>query len=213
VKLSGNARPALTDSNKTAVHANPLATAQEYFTSLQSILAQVDLKVIDQMTNAIWQNYELGGTLYIFGNGGSAALASHLACDFGKGTVAAGRQRFRTVSLSDNVPLMTALANDIAYEDIFSEQLADLAKKGDAVLAISGSGNSPNVLKGLEMARKLGLRTFAVTGYSGGRVKPLSDLCLVVPSENMQHIEDIHLAATHAIFRAIRHRMTTPPVR
>ncbi|HET9802606.1 MAG TPA: SIS domain-containing protein [Candidatus Acidoferrum sp.] len=197
----------MTDSNKTATAATPLATATEYFASLQAVLAHVDLNVIDQITQAIWQNYEQGGTLYIFGNGGSAALASHLACDFGKGTVTAGRQRFRTISLSDNVPLMTALANDLAYEDIFSEQLADLAKKGDAVLAISGSGNSPNVVKGLEMARKMGLRTLGVTGYSGGRVKPLSDLCFVVPSDNMQHIEDIHLAATHAIFRAIRHRM------
>jgi D-sedoheptulose 7-phosphate isomerase len=197
----------LTDSNKTATAATPLATAAEYFASLQTVLAHVDLNVIDQITQAIWQNYEQGGTLYIFGNGGSAALASHLACDFGKGTVTAGRERFRTISLSDNVPLMTALANDLAYEDIFSEQLADLAKKGDAVLAISGSGNSPNVVKGLEMARKMGLQTLGVTGYSGGRVKPLSDLCFVVPSDNMQHIEDIHLAATHAIFRAIRHRM------
>lgn len=196
-----------------AKSTNPLATAAEYFASLQTVLGQLDLKLVDQMTDAIWQNYEQGGTLYIFGNGGSAALASHLACDFGKGTVAAGRPRFRTVSLSDNVPLLTALANDLAYEDIFSEQLADLAKKGDAVLAISGSGNSPNVVKGLEMARRLGLQTFGVTGYAGGRVKPLSDLCLVVPSDNMQHIEDLHLAATHAIFRAIRHRMTQPPVR
>lgn len=198
----------MNDSIKAAL--DPLATAKDYFASLQSVLGQVDLAVIDRMTDAIWENYERGGTLYIFGNGGSAALASHLACDFGKGTVAPNRKRFRTVSLSDNVPLMTALANDVAYEDIFSEQLADLAKKGDAVLAISGSGNSPNVVKGLEMARKLDLRTFAVTGYSGGRVKPLADLCFVVPSDNMQHIEDIHLCATHAIFRAIRHRMTAP---
>jgi len=196
----------LNDSTK-ATAPNPLATAKDYFASLQSVLAQVDLAIIDRMTDAIWENYEQGGTLYIFGNGGSAALASHLACDFGKGTVTANRPRFRTVSLSDNVPLMTALANDLAYEDVFSEQLADLAKKRDAVLAISGSGNSPNVVKGLEMARKLGLRTFAVTGYSGGRVKALADLCFVVPSDNMQHIEDLHLCATHAIFRAIRHRM------
>lgn len=203
----------MTDTHETATSTNPLATAAEYFASLQAVIGQIDLKLIDQMTDAIWKNYERGGTLYIFGNGGSAALASHLACDFGKGTVAAGRPRFRTVSLSDNVPLMTALANDLAYEDIFSEQLADLAKKGDAVLAISGSGNSPNIVKGLEMARKLSLQSFGVTGYAGGRVKPLCDLCLIVPSDNMQHIEDLHLAATHAIFRAIRHRMALAPVR
>jgi D-sedoheptulose 7-phosphate isomerase len=203
----------LKDSNKTSTLLNPLATARDYFASLQSVLAQVDLTVIDRMADAIWENYERGGTLFIFGNGGSAALASHLACDFGKGTVAPNRKRFRAVSLSDNVPLMTALANDVAYDDIFSEQLADLAKETDGVLAISGSGNSPNVVKGLEMARKMGLRTFSVTGYSGGRVKPLSDLCLVIPSDNMQHIEDLHLCATHAIFRTIRHRMALPPSR
>jgi D-sedoheptulose 7-phosphate isomerase len=112
------------------------------------------------------------------------------------------------VALTDNVPLLTALANDLAYKDIFSEQLAGLAETGDTVLAISGSGNSPNVAQGLEQARKLGLQTLVLTGFAGGRVKALADLCLVVPSENMQHIEDAHLCATHAIFRAIRHRMT-----
>lgn len=203
----------MNSSDKASATLNPLATAKEYFASLQAVLARVDLAIIDRLTEAIWESYERGGTLFIFGNGGSAALASHLACDFGKGTVTPNRRRFRAVSLSDNVPLMTALANDIAYEDIFSEQLADLAKTGDAVLAISGSGNSPNVVKGLEMARRLGLRTFGVTGHSGGRVKPLSDICFTVPSDNMQHIEDLHLCATHAIFRAIRHRMTLAPSR
>jgi len=199
----------LNEANNTAAFKSALGTARDYFSSLQTVLAQVDLSVIDRMAEAIWENYQHGGTLFIFGNGGSAALASHLACDFGKGTVVPNRKRFRAVSLADNVPLMTALANDIAYEDIFSEQLADLAAEGDAVLAISGSGNSPNVVKGLEQARKMGLQTLAVTGFSGGRVKPLSHICLVVPSDNMQHIEDIHLCATHAIFRAIRHRMTS----
>ena len=202
----------MSDPNNTTAAKSALGTAKDYFASLQTVLAQVDLSVIDRMAEAIWKNYERGGTLFIFGNGGSAALASHLACDFGKGTVAPNRKRFRAVSLADNVPLMTALANDIAYEDVFSEQLADLAGKGDAVLAISGSGNSPNVVKGLEQARKMGLQTLAVTGYSGGRVKPLSNICLLVPSDNMQHIEDIHLCATHAIFRAIRYRLASAPI-
>jgi D-sedoheptulose 7-phosphate isomerase len=181
--------------------------AKDYFAALQEVFARLDLSVIDQMTEAIWENYEGGHTLYIFGNGGSAALASHFACDIGKGTVAPNRKRLRTVSLADNVPLLTALANDMAYKDIFSEQLAGLAERGDMVLAISGSGNSPNVVQGLEEARKLGLRTLVLTGFSGGRVKALADFCLVVPSDNMQHIEDAHLCATHAIFRAIRQRM------
>jgi D-sedoheptulose 7-phosphate isomerase len=183
--------------------------ARQYFASLQEVFSRLDLSIIDQMTEAIWENYENGHSLYIFGNGGSAALASHFACDIGKGTVAQGRKRLRAVSLTDNVPLMTALANDLAYKDIFSEQLADLAERGDMVLAISGSGNSPNVVQGLEQAKKLGLHSLALTGFAGGRVKALADLCLVVPSDNMQHIEDAHLCATHAIFRAIRHRMSS----
>lgn len=182
--------------------------ATQYFASLQEVLSRLDLSVIDQMTEAIWENYENGHSLYIFGNGGSAALASHFACDIGKGTATPGRKRLRAVSLTDNVPLLTALANDLAYKDIFSEQLADLAARGDMALAISGSGNSPNVVQGLEEARKIGLRTLVLTGFAGGRVKTLADLCLVVPSDNMQHIEDAHLCATHAIFRAIRHRMS-----
>jgi D-sedoheptulose 7-phosphate isomerase len=192
----------------TSIASGAGVAAKEYFASLQDVLAHVDFSVIDRMTEAIWENFEQNRALYVFGNGGSAALASHFACDIGKGTVAAGRKRLRTVALTDNVPLITALANDLAYKDIFSEQLAGLAEKGDMVLAISGSGNSPNVVHGLEEARRLGLRTLVLTGFAGGSVKPLADLCLIVPSDNMQHIEDAHLCATHAIFRAIRHRMT-----
>jgi D-sedoheptulose 7-phosphate isomerase len=198
------------DSKSAIAAESALASAKDYFASLQTVMARLDLSIVDRMADAIWKNYEQDRTLYIFGNGGSAALASHLACDFGKGTVVANRKRLRTVSLADNVALMTALANDLAYQEIFSEQLAGLAAKGDAVLAISGSGNSPNVVSGLEEARRMGLHTFAITGFSGGRVKPLADLCLVVPSDNMQHIEDVHLFATHAIFRALRYRMMLP---
>ena len=190
-----------------SIASGSTVAAKEYFTSLQEVFSRLDLAVIDQMTEAIWENYENGHTLYIFGNGGSAALASHFACDIGKGTVAPNRKRLRTVSLTDNVPLLTALANDLAYKDVFSEQLAGLAERGDMVLAISGSGNSPNVVQGLEEAKKLGLHTLVLTGFSGGLVKAIADLCLIVPSDNMQHIEDAHLCATHAIFRAIRHRM------
>src|SRR5690349_20121864 len=140
----------------TSIAPGAGVAAKEYFASLQDVFGHLDFSVIDRMTEAIWENYEQNRALYIFGNGGSAALASHFACDIGKGTVAAGRKRLRTVALTDNVPLITALANDLAYQDIFSEQLAGLAAKDDVVFAISGSGNSPNVVRGLEEARKLG---------------------------------------------------------
>jgi len=159
------------------------------------------------MAEAIWHGYETGKTLYLFGNGGSAALASHFACDIGKSTIAGRERRLKTIALTDNVPLITAWANDRSYEDIFSEQLEGLAEKGDIAMAISGSGNSPNVIKGLQAAQRIGLQTLVLTGFAGGRAKSLADLCLVVPSDSMQHIEDAHLCATHAIFLAIRERM------
>jgi len=105
------------------------------------------------------------------------------------------------------VALITAWANDKAYDAIFAEQLESLAENGDIALAISGSGNSPNVIRGLDAARRLGAETLLLTGFEGGRAKALADLCLVVPSDSMQLIEDAHLCATHAIFLAIRQRM------
>jgi len=181
--------------------------AKDYLLAAQDVLARVDHAIVDRMVDVIWRGYEEGRTLFLFGNGGSAALASHFACDIGKGTIAGKRKRLKTVALTDNVALITAWANDKAYDMIFAEQLESLAEKGDVALAISGSGNSPNVIRGLEAARRIGAETLVLTGFEGGQAKPLADLCLVVPSDSMQLIEDAHLCATHAIFLAIRQRM------
>ena len=191
----------------TAVAAAPSLAAKDYLLAVQDVLAHLDHQVVDGMIDVIWRGYEEGRTLFVFGNGGSAALASHFACDIGKGTVAGRAKRLKTIALTDNVALITAWANDKAYEEIFSEQLESLAEKGDIALAISGSGNSPNVIRGLEAGRRLGVQTLVLTGFAGGRAKTLADLCLIVPSDSMQHIEDAHLCATHAIFLAIRQRM------
>ena len=191
----------------TAIAAAPSLVAKDYLLAVQDVLAHLDHEVVDRMIDVIWRAYEEGRTLFVFGNGGSAALASHFACDIGKGTVAGRAKRLKTIALTDNVALITAWANDKAYEEIFSEQLESLAEKGDIALAISGSGNSPNVLRGLEAGRRLGVQTLVLTGFAGGRAKTLADLCLIVPSDSMQHIEDAHLCATHAIFLAIRQRM------
>jgi D-sedoheptulose 7-phosphate isomerase len=190
----------------TSPIANSVA-AKDYLAATREVLARLDHEVIDRMSEAVWRGYEAGRTLFLFGNGGSAALASHFACDIGKGTVVGSKRRLKTIALTDNVALITALANDKAYEEIFAEQLEGLAEKGDLAVAISGSGNSPNVIRGLEAARRMGMCTLVLTGFAGGRAKPLGDLCLVVPSESMQHIEDAHLCAMHAIFLAIRERM------
>ena len=197
----------MAQTKTTSITNAPSVAAKDYIVGLQEVLACLDHAVIDRMVEAIWRGYENGRTLFLFGNGGSAALASHMACDVGKGTISGERKRLKTIALTDNVALITAWANDKAYEAIFSEQLESLAEQGDIALAISGSGNSPNVIHGLETARRMGLQTLVLTGFEGGRAKPLADLCLVVPSDNMQHIEDAHLCATHAIFLAVRQRM------
>lgn len=181
--------------------------SETYFQSVGSVLRRLPFALIDQVTEALWQAYLRGSTVFVFGNGGSAALASHCACDLGKGTAVNGNRRFRVLALTDNVPLMTAWANDARYDDIFAEQLTPFIQKSDVALAISGSGNSPNVLNGLEVAKNAGAFTIGLTGFQGGRMQALCDLCVIVPSDNMQIIEDLHVSVNHAIFASLRARM------
>src|SRR5262249_8795755 len=135
-------------------------------------------------------------------NGGSASLASHFSCELGKGTAPKDgrRKRFCGGALTDNIPTLTAYANDSSYEDIFAQPLLKQIVPGDVVLAISCSGNSPNVLKALKVAREEDAFLIGLTGFEGGRMKALCDLCIVVPSSNMQLIEDVHLSIAHCIF-------------
>lgn len=180
--------------------------AADYLSETRDVLAHLDAELVDRISEQIWQAYERDRTVYLFGNGGSAALASHLACDLAKGASANGRRRLRAVSLNDNIALLTAVANDLDYEEIFAEQLHHI-EAGDVALAISSSGNSGNVVRGLAVAQQAGATTIAITGFKGGRVKALCDMCLVVPSDNVQYIEDSHLSVMHAIFSAIRQRI------
>lgn len=184
-----------------------LTPSETYFLGVESVLRGLPFAVIDRVTDALWRAYVENRTVYVFGNGGSAALASHCACDLGKGTVVNGNRRFRVLALTDNVPLMTAWANDASYEDVFAEQLASLVHKDDIALAISGSGNSLNVLKALQVARDAGAFTIGLTGFQGGGMKDLCDLCVIIPSDSMQVIEDLHVCVNHAIFSALRARM------
>jgi D-sedoheptulose 7-phosphate isomerase len=179
-----------------------------YFDQLSRTLRALPFETVDKVAELLFHIYERQGTLFVFGNGGSAALASHFACDLGKGTVNGTIKRFRVMALTDNVPLMTAWANDSDYENIFAEQLANFAKAGDVAFAISASGNSPNVLKALKFARQAGLTTAGLTGFSGGRMLPLCDAAIVVPSDNMQIIEDLHLCIAHALFTCVRDKIT-----
>lgn len=185
-------------------------TPQEYYAAHQFVAARLPYQDIDAAINEILSAHEREASIFTFGNGGSAALASHFACDLGKGTLVRhkNQKRFRLISLTDNVPLITAWANDHGYEHVFAEQLENLVELNDLVFAISGSGNSPNVLRALEVAKHHGARTIGLTGFEGGKMKNLCDVCMILPSDNMEVIEDFHLSTTHAISSVIRRKIS-----
>ena len=154
-------------------------------------------------------------TIFFFGNGGSASLASHFVTDIAKvagGTDGRGKgHRFRCLALNDNVPGLTAWANDTEYAKVFAGQLRALAEKGDVVVAISGSGNSPNVLEGVRAAREMGLATIGLTGIGGGKLKDMVDVPVIVPSNSMQHTEDLHLVICHLLTAYLRDEQPSVP--
>jgi D-sedoheptulose 7-phosphate isomerase len=175
-----------------------------YFDNVVRAIGEMPVTTVNQIVSVLMQAYESSRKIFLFGNGGSAALASHFACDLGKGATNGSSKRFQVLAFTDNVPLLTAWANDARYEDIFAEQLVNFVRPDDIAFAISGSGKSPNVLKALKVAREAGAFTIGLTGFQGGDMKHLCDLCLIIPSDNMQVIEDLHLSVTHAVFTALR---------
>jgi len=178
-----------------------------YFDHVVRTMGNVPIATVNQIVSVLMEAYDSSRMVYLFGNGGSAALASHFACDLGKGATNGSSKRFKVMAFTDNVPLMTAWANDARYEDIFAEQLVNFVQPDDIVFAISCSGNSPNVLKALRVARMAGAFTIGLTGFQGGDMKQLCDICLIIPSDNMQVIEDLHLSITHAVFTALRNKI------
>ncbi len=186
---------------------------RSYFEMLSKTVSILPHRDIDHVAGVLMTAFENRRTVFLFGNGGSAALASHFACDLGKGTANGSGRRFRVMALTDNVPVMTAWANDSHYEDIFAEQLVNFVCPKDIAFAISASGNSPNVLKALATARRTGATTIGLTGFAGGKMKSLCDACVVIPSDNMQVIEDLHLSVAHALFTSIKQRISRSHLR
>ena len=170
-----------------------------YFSRLSETLDKLDVQVIEQMAELLLQARDRENTIFIIGNGGSAATASHVTGDFLKGISYELEKRFRVMCLSDNVSGLTAISNDLGYEDIFVEQLKVFLKKDDLVIGISGSGNSVNVVKAMEYARRKGAGTIAMCGYKGGKIKELADLVIHVPIHDMEITEDIHVIIFHAV--------------
>jgi D-sedoheptulose 7-phosphate isomerase len=142
--------------------------------------------------------------IFVIGNGGSASTASHMACDLNKNTVMPGVPRFKVIALTDNMATLSAYANDLGYENVFAEQLANYGESGDILIAISTSGNSPNVLRAVERANDLGLFTVGWTGYAGGKLAALVDMPVIVPNDCVEQIEDIHLILEHMVTVALR---------
>lgn len=171
------------------------------------VLRALDHKEIDQALNLLAAVLEREATIYIFGNGGSAATASHFQNDFNKGVSEHTEKKFRFQCLSDNFATVTAIANDIGYDEIFRFQLRGRLRPGDICIAISGSGNSPNVVNAVEYAREQGCKIIGLTGYDGGKLKPLSDISLHVPVNSMQITEDIHMVFDHLMMSAFYETM------
>ena len=146
-----------------------------YYEELSSTLLKLDYVEISKAMNALVECYENGGTVYVFGNGGSSATASHMVCDFNKGVSMKKSKKFNFVCLSDNTPIITALANDISYDDVFSYQIEKILTKNDLILAISGSGNSKNVIKACNVAKDAGVKIIGMTGYDGGKLYQMAD--------------------------------------
>ena len=184
------------------------SSVQGYFQVLGQIIPRLPYQAIEQIISAIMQAADDGRTIFVFGNGGGAATASHIACDLSKGTITSDdSRRLKVMALTDNVPMLTAWANDAGYEHVFSEQLKNFVQPGDVVLAISASGNSKNVIRALETARQSGAVTVGLCGYDGGKMKPLCKICAVVPADHMQMIEDLQHAMAHSIFLTVRERL------
>ncbi|RKN82186.1 D-sedoheptulose-7-phosphate isomerase [Paenibacillus ginsengarvi] len=162
-------------------------------------LRAMDVEAINDAMNLIMEVYESEKTIYIFGNGGSSATASHYQNDFNKGISEYVDKKFNFYCLNDNVATMMAIANDIGFDEVFRFQLRGHIKPGDLVMAISGSGNSKNVINAVEFAKEQGNKIIGLTGYNGGKLKQLSDVSLHVPVNSMQITEDIHMILDHLI--------------
>lgn len=170
---------------------------KDYILQEQRILDELNIEDINQFINILLETCRKNGIIYICGNGGSASTASHFMNDFNKGVESFGGIPFRFMCLSDNIATITAIANDISYDKIYSHQLQNRLKAEDIVIGISGSGNSLNVINAIEYARSCGNTTITLTGYDGGILKNISTYNIHVPIHNMQIVEDIHLILDH----------------
>jgi D-sedoheptulose 7-phosphate isomerase len=172
---------------------------EQYKAALLEAIDQIDVERVEQAIQWFEEARDQNRNIFVCGNGGSASTATHFTCDMVKGASYNRDSRFRIMALADSVATLTAYSNDLSYDCVFMEQLKNFAHPGDLVMCISGSGNSPNVLRAMEYANSIGCRTIALTGRDGGKLGALAQLNIQVSHPHMGHIEDGHMVAMHMI--------------
>ncbi len=180
-----------------------------YFAELEQMMRAISLPDLKKVLGILEEGYHNGHRIFVMGNGGSAATASHFALDLSKNTIMPGAPRVKAISLTDHVPLITAWSNDTHYEHIFEEQLANMIDPGDVVIGISASGNSANVINAVKLAQRNRAATIGLLGAKGGKLKDMVDAYVLAPGQNIEQEEDAHMILTHVITRHMRKVVST----
>ena len=180
---------------------------EDYLQRLQRAIASLPRDRLAQLGDSLLRAYRNDKQVFTLGNGGSASLATHMAADLAKNTIGANMRRFRVTSLNDNTSVLTALANDLGYENVFVEQLINLVRAGDLLVVISASGNSPNVLKAMRYAQQQSAEVVALLGFDGGAAAALADNAIVVESFSYGIVEDLHLVVNHILVEHFQARL------
>ena len=175
----------------------PIASVKAYQHELIRLIQEIDAGAFGQFMQILLDAYRNDRQVFVAGNGGSAATANHFVCDFGKNAVQGEKRRFRVLSLADSVEKVTALGNDVAFEEIFRQQMMNLMRPGDVLVLISASGNSPDLVRACEYAREMDARIVVLAGFEGGKIKSYADAAMVARSDSYERIEDIHLIILH----------------
>lgn len=181
--------------------------ASEYLDRLRAAIDELPGDRLELLGDMLFRTYRNGKQVFTVGNGGSASTASHMAADLGKNTIGPHMRRFRIVSLNDNAAIVTALANDLGYDRVFSEQLMNLIQPGDLLVAISGSGNSPNVLRAMQYARDQSAEVVGILGFDGGKAAAIADLAIIAQSDDYGVVEDVHLIINHILVDYFKARL------
>jgi D-sedoheptulose 7-phosphate isomerase len=184
-----------------------IAIMRDYIKSVSEKLLKSDCGPLREIAELMLSAKKAGASFFTAGNGGSSSTASHLVNDLVKGCSVNGNPGFRAVCLADSSAVVTCMANDFSYEEVFSTQLKTLARPGDVLIVFSGSGNSPNIIKALEYAGKNRIPRIAFGGRNGGRMKEISDICMLAPSDCMEEIEDMHMVYKHGLVMWLRERL------